>query len=106
MFSYPDDNYLGIMDCDNIDCLVRNEPNIPCWEIARRDQTYHNVTSTCNDCIVYLLQKETSGLSKKEVQEILSHRGQSTKLGTDYLAYTLNKCMNGYFLFNKSRLSL
>jgi hypothetical protein len=83
------------MNCDNIDCLARHEPNIPCWEIARRVKSYHNVSNTCRDCIVYLLQKETSGLSKKEVQEILRHRGYSAKLGTDYLACTLKTCTKG-----------
>ena len=94
MLYYPNYNCWEIINCDNIDCLARHEPNISCWEIARKVKSYHNVSNTCCDCIVYLLQKETSDLSKKEVQEILRHRGNSAKLGTSYLACTLNICAN------------
>ena len=52
-----------IVHCDNLDCLARMEPETPCWEIAKRFESYHNVSNTCRDCAVYILLKETPLLS-------------------------------------------
>jgi hypothetical protein len=71
-----------IMNCDNLDCLARSEPETPCWEIAKRIGDYRDVSNTCRDCVVYLLQKNPSALSKKELQNILRQKGLSEKIGT------------------------
>ena len=71
-----------IMNCDNLDCLARSEPETPCWEIAKRIGDYRDVSNTCRDCVVYLLQKNPSVLSKKELQNILRQKGLSEKIGT------------------------
>jgi hypothetical protein len=51
MVYYPNYKSWEIMDCDNLDCPARCEAKIPCWEIARRVEAYHNVSNTCRDCI-------------------------------------------------------
>ena len=75
-----------IINCDHWNCLARNEPKTPCWQIAKRVGAFHDVSNSCRDCIVHLLQKETSVFSQKEIEEILSHRGDSEKIGTGYRA--------------------
>ena len=67
-------NCWEILNCDNLDCLARSEPEIPCWEIAKRDEAYHNVSDTCKDCIVLLLKEKTSILSIKQLQNITKRR--------------------------------
>ena len=95
MDSYSNMKCWVIINCDNLDCLARREPETPCWKIAKRVEAFRDVSNTCRDCIVYLAQKETSVLSKKEIQEILSHRGHSGKVGTGYLACILKTSTNG-----------
>jgi len=63
------------MHCNNTLCPARLEPEIPCWEIARKFSSFHNVTNTCRDCIVYILKEETVILSNKELQNIIRQRG-------------------------------
>jgi len=89
MTSYRDFKCWELINCEHLECLARIEPETPCWEIAKRVEAFHDTSNTCQDCIVYLLQKETSVLSKKEIQEILKHRGHSKKIGTGYLACIL-----------------
>jgi hypothetical protein len=71
-----------IMNCDDLDCPARLEPETPCWEIAKRIEDFRNVSNTCKDCVVYVLKEETSILSKKDLQNILKQRGLSEKIGT------------------------
>jgi len=61
-------NCWEILNCDNIDCLARREPETPCWEIAQRHETYQNVSNTCRDCLVYKLDEKTTVLSIKRLQ--------------------------------------
>ena len=75
MDSYPNFKCWEIMNCDDLDCPARREPETPCWEIAKRIQDFRNVSNTCKDCIVYLLKGEASVLSKKEIQNIIKQRG-------------------------------
>jgi hypothetical protein len=95
MASYSDLKCWEIINCDHLECLARSEPETPCWEIAKRVAAFRDTSNTCRDCIVYLLQKETSVLSKKEIQEILRHREHSKKIGTGYLACILKTSTNG-----------
>ena len=94
MNSYSDLKCWEIINCDHLDCLARSEPDTPCWEIGKRAESFRDVSNTCRDCIVYLLQKETSVLSKKEIQEVLNHREHSEKIGTGYLACILKTSPN------------
>jgi hypothetical protein len=64
-----------IMNCDDLDCPARREPETPCWEIAKRIEDFRYVSNTCKDCVVYLLKEETSILSKKDLQNIIKQRG-------------------------------
>jgi hypothetical protein len=94
MDSYSDMKCWEIINCAKLDCLARSEPKTPCWEIAKKTESYQEVFNACSDCIVYLLQKETSILSKK-IREILSQRGNSEKIGTGYRACILKTTTNG-----------
>ena len=94
MTSYNNSKCWEIINCDHLDCLARSEPETPCWEIAKRVEAFRDVSNTCRDCIVYLLQKETSVLSKKEIQGILRQREHSEKIGTGYLACILKTSTN------------
>ena len=85
MDSYSDMKCWEIINCAKLDCLARSEPKTPCWEIAKNVESYRDVSNICRECIVYLIHEETSVLSKKEIQEILKHRGKSDKIGTGYI---------------------
>ena len=74
MVSYPAYKCWEVMDCDNLDCPARREPKIPCWEIARRGETYHNLSNTCRDCVVYMLNEERSIVSIQKLQNIMKLR--------------------------------
>ena len=89
MTLYTDLKCWEIINCDHCDCLARNEPETPCWKIAKRVGSFRDVSNTCRDCIVYLLQNETSVISNKEIFEILNHRWTSDKIGTGYRACIL-----------------
>ena len=95
MTQYSDLKCWEIINCDHWDCLARTEPETPCWRIAIRVASFRHVSNTCRDCIVYLLQKDTSVFSKKETEEILSHRGNSKKIGTGYRTCILKKSSYG-----------
>ena len=88
MTLYNDLNCWEIINCDHWDCLARNEPETPCWQIAKRVGSFRDVSNTCRG-IIFLLQNETSVISKKEVEEILSNREDSEKIGTGYRACIL-----------------
>ena len=75
MISYPNYKCWEIMNCDNLNCPARREPETPCWEIAKRVEDYRNVSNTCKDCIVYILKEKTSVLDKKELHLIIKQRG-------------------------------
>ena len=67
-------NCWEILNCDNLDCLARREPDIPCWEIAQRHESYQNVSNTCRDCVVYKLDEVGSALSIKQLREFRKER--------------------------------
>jgi len=88
------DSYLNmkcweIMNCNNLDCPARSEPETPCWEIAKKIEDYRNVSNTCRDCVVYLLKKNTAILSKREVENILNQRKLPGNIGTGHLVCAL-----------------
>jgi len=74
MVNYPDYKCRELMDCDNLDCPARREPEIPCWEVARRVEAYHNLSNTCSDCIAYLVTDKTATLSIKKLEDIIGQR--------------------------------
>ena len=80
MDSYPNFKCWEIMNCDELDCPARREPETPCWEIAKRIEDYRNVSNTCKDCVVYILKEKTSVLNKKELQNIIKQRGLLKKI--------------------------
>ena len=64
-----------IMNCDNLDCLARQEPETPCWEIAKRVEDYRSVSNTCRDCIVYLFKESVSFSNRHNIKDFISRRG-------------------------------
>ena len=91
MTLYTDLKCWEIINCDHWDCLARNEPGTSCWKIAKRVGSFRDTSNTCRDCIVYLLQNETSVISKKEIIEILNHRGNFDRIGSGYRACILKE---------------
>ena len=89
MTSYSDLKCWELINCDHLECLARSEPETPCWQLAKRGGSFRDFSNTCSDCIVCLLQRDASVFSKKEIRELLSHRGKSDKIGTGYLACIL-----------------
>ena len=74
MDSYSGHRCWEIMNCDNLNCPARGEPETPCWEIAKRDEDYHNISNTCEDCIVYLLKTEASFLNIKKLKKLITQK--------------------------------
>ena len=60
-----------ITQCDNKECLARNEENKSCWQIASELGDYRTALNVCTDCLVYLSQHENTILSPDEIQNIL-----------------------------------
>jgi hypothetical protein len=89
MVSYPKYKCWEIVNCDNLNCPARHEPETPCWEISQRIVAYHSVSNTCKDCIVYILKEKTSALSKKELHNIIRTRGLLKNIGTGLRACIL-----------------
>ena len=71
-----------IMNCDNSDCPARSEPKTPCWEIAKRNDSYHRDSKSCSDCLVYLLKTETSILNMKKLKNLITQKDFLENFGT------------------------
>jgi len=95
MDSYSNIKCWEIMNCDNLDCPARREPETPCWEIAKRFEAYRNVSNTCKDCIVYVLKEETFVLGKKELQNIIRQKGLLKNIETGPQACVLKANASG-----------
>ena len=87
-------NCWEIMNCDNLDCPARSEPDKPCWEIAKRMGDFRNVSNTCQDCVVFLLKNNPTVLSEKELQEILRQKGLPKRTGTGNPVCSLKTAAN------------
>ena len=68
-----------ITQCGNEKCFARNEPETPCWKIAKRHESYQSYMNICRDCIVYILKQDVCVLSEKEYHVILRKKGLSVK---------------------------
>ena len=86
MDSYSDLQCWEIINCSNLECSARNEPEIPCWAIAEKNASYHYISNTCRDCIVFLLKRDTAMFTTKEAQEIFRHRKHSEMVAAGFLA--------------------
>lgn len=64
-----------IMNCDaSQECLAKNHPETPCWEIASELNDYRHALEICKDCVVHMLKTENSILSQQEVEAIMSYK--------------------------------
>lgn len=95
MVSYPNYRCWEIMNCDNLKCPARLEPETPCWEIAKRVEAFNNVSNTCKDCVVFILKEETNILSKKELHDIVRQRGLLKNIETGLKTCFLKARANG-----------
>jgi hypothetical protein len=77
-------NCWEIMNCENMDCQARQEPETACWEVARRIGSFHNISNTCSDCIVYIFKNEQSILSTKKALNIIEQRSINKNLGVGH----------------------
>jgi hypothetical protein len=95
MDSYSNMKCWEIMNCNNLACPARREPETPCWEIAKRVEDFRNVSNTCEDCIVCILKEETSILGKKELQNIIIQKGLFENIGAEPQACILKATAAG-----------
>ena len=65
-------NCWEIMQCvKSEECPARINPEKPCWEIIVELGDYRSACYICRDCIVRVLQAETSVLSEQEIKDIV-----------------------------------
>ena len=74
MDSYSGHRCWEIMNCDNLDCPARHELKTPCWEIVKRDDSYHKISKNCSDCLVYLLKTDASFLNMKKLKKLITRK--------------------------------
>ena len=74
MDSYSGHRCWEIMNCDNLNCPAMGEPETPCWEIAKRDGSYHKTSKNCSDCLVYLLKTDASFLNMKKLKKLITQK--------------------------------
>lgn len=63
-----------ITDCQDVDCIARQEPEKPCWEIAKQIHDGYDPFEICKECVVYLLKLETGTLTRLELENIIKTR--------------------------------
>ncbi len=64
-----------IMNCDESKkCPAKTRPETPCWEIAKERSDYRYSLQVCVDCIVHILKRENTVLSKNEMQSIMVNK--------------------------------
>jgi len=83
------------MNCDNLSCPARFEPETPCWEIAKRIEAFNDTSNTCKDCIVYILKEKAKDLSKKELHGIIIQKGLLKKIDAGSQACVLKAIASG-----------
>jgi len=76
MTFFDDHKCWEIMNCGNLECPARLDPETPCWEIAHKSEAYHDVSNTCTDCVVYLLKDVKSASSIKKLQEVIKQKSR------------------------------
>ncbi len=67
-------NCWDIMNCDNQECHARREPETPCWEIAKRSNSFQNFSNTCDDCIVFIFKNNLTFFSTEKGQKFINQR--------------------------------
>ena len=71
-----------MMNCDNLDCPARHEPETPCWEIAKRDDIYQNNVKNCKVCVVYILKAEAAAVALNKIKKLTVQREFWERLGS------------------------
>ena len=56
-------------------CPAGQDPDTPCWEIARQLNDYRSNLNVCEDCLVFVSKQENTVLAEQEIQDILKKRG-------------------------------
>jgi len=79
-----------IVECNESEhCLVKQFPNIPCWEIEQMYNTDRALQDVCRECKVYLLNEEESVSTDDGNGEILQY-GQIMKFVRKCPVYSNN----------------
>ena len=79
-----------IIKCNNLDCPARDEPETPCWEIAKKVGAYIEISNTCRDCLVCIIKKKNSVLTPKELPDFFKEKMLYERAGKVYPACTLS----------------
>jgi len=82
MYSDSGYNCWEMMNCDNLDCPARHEPETPCWEIAKRNDVDHKSTKNCEDCVVYILKADASFVTLNKLKTLTEQREFWENIGT------------------------
>lgn len=65
----------AVVHCNVFDyCAGNHLEEVRCWEVARSKCDFHYVFNVCTDCIVYLYEAESRGISRKDIESILQKR--------------------------------
>lgn len=64
-----------IMCCDDsLNCPARQNPERPCWSIAREIVDYRAEFDICCDCIVFMVKNDIVVLSAKDISKVRGER--------------------------------
>lgn len=55
-------------------CAGRHLKEGHCWEIARSKCDFHYVFNVCSDCIVFLYDRDSTLVTRRDIEEILQDR--------------------------------
>ena len=56
-----------IMNCDNLTCAARHQPDKECWEIVQELEDYRAEFNICPDCLVSVLKNGSTPLSTHDL---------------------------------------
>jgi len=71
-----------MMNCDNLGCPARHEPETPCWEIAKQVKACHDVAKDCKDCLVYILKAGSFNASINKLKNLKDQEEFWERIGT------------------------
>ncbi|VAW34180.1 hypothetical protein MNBD_DELTA03-1113, partial [hydrothermal vent metagenome] len=67
-----------IMACpESRPCAAREIQDRPCWDVARDYKRLQHKLGVCEDCLVYILKNQPSGLNRAEITAIFDRRSPS-----------------------------
>ena len=55
-------------------CCEKRTKECRCWEVAQSNCDFQYVFNVCSDCIVYLYERDSARMSRKDIEMILEKR--------------------------------